>query len=131
MLFDSNIVIYSAKPESEQLRKFVAKNAPVVSVISYVEVLGYHQLTAQQKDYFDDFFQMTPQLPVSEEVIKKATTLRQHKKMSLGDAIIAATALVHGLTLMTHNVKDFEWIDDLSVLDPFEPQQSEPTSRDR
>jgi len=38
--------------------------------------------------------------------------------MSLGDALIAATALIHGLTLVTSNVKYFEWIEDLSVLDP-------------
>jgi hypothetical protein len=61
-------------------------------------------------------------LPVSVDVIKKASVLRQQKKMSLGDAIIAATALLQGLTLVTHNVKDFEWINDLSVLDPFEQQ---------
>ena len=57
-------------------------------------------------------------MPISDEVIQKASTLRQQKKMSLGDALIAATALIHGLTLVTSNVKDFEWIKDLSVLDP-------------
>jgi predicted nucleic acid-binding protein len=38
--------------------------------------------------------------------------------MSLGDALIAATAIVHRLTLVTHNVTDFDWIDGLIVLDP-------------
>jgi predicted nucleic acid-binding protein len=66
--------------------------------------LGYHQLAEIHKEYLEKFFQITPMLPVSGEVIKKATILRQQKKMSLGDALIAATALLYGLTLVTHNV---------------------------
>ena len=44
--------------------------------------------------------------------------LRQLRKMTLGDALIAATALVHQLTIVTHNQKDFVWIPNLSVIDP-------------
>ncbi len=128
MLFDSNIVIYSAKSQYAHIKDFILDHHPIsVSAISYLEVLGYHSLDVQSQHYFEVFFQNVSMLPVSEKVIKKASVLRQHKKMSLGDAIIAATALVHGLTLVTHNVKDFEWIDDLSVLDPFDQQESEPT----
>lgn len=35
------------------------------------------------------------------------------------DAIIAATALVHGLELVTQNVEDFQHIAGLQVRDPF------------
>ena len=38
--------------------------------------------------------------------------------MGLGDAIIAATAMVHNLTLVTHNTEDFRWIAGLELLDP-------------
>jgi hypothetical protein len=38
----------------------------------------------------------------------------------LGDALIAATALVHNLELVTHNVADFSWIAGLRVVDPME-----------
>lgn len=38
--------------------------------------------------------------------------------MSLGDVLIAATALDHGLQLATANTKDFLWIDDLRVINP-------------
>lgn len=41
--------------------------------------------------------------------------------MSLGDAIIAATALVHDLTLVTRNLDDFRWIAGLRLLDPLAP----------
>jgi toxin FitB len=47
--------------------------------------------------------------------------------MSLGDALVAGTALVHGLTLVTRNVDDFQWIQGLSLLNPFdvEPPQEQ------
>lgn len=48
MLIDSNIIIYAAKPEYGALRRFIAEKEPAVSAISYVEVLGYHQLTEQE-----------------------------------------------------------------------------------
>ena len=39
--------------------------------------------------------------------------------MSLGDALIAATALEHGLTLMTRNVRDFAQIPGLMLAQAF------------
>jgi hypothetical protein len=41
--------------------------------------------------------------------------------MPLGDALVAATALLHGLTLVTRNTPDFDWIDGLTLLNPFQP----------
>lgn len=120
MLLDSNIIIYAAKPEYEALQGFIAKHAPAVSAISSVEVLGYHLLTQQDRHNFEDFFAAATVLPVSDSVLSKAIELRQMRKLSLGDALIGGTALVHGLTLVTRNVTDFGWIDGLSLLNPFE-----------
>ena len=52
MLLDSNTVIYAAIPEQKQLRQFLSQQAFSVSAVSYVEVLGYHKLTPQNKPYF-------------------------------------------------------------------------------
>jgi predicted nucleic acid-binding protein len=56
---------------------------------------------------------------VSGIVISEAVRLRQQRKMTLGDALIGATALANGLTLVTRNVPDFDWIEGLRILDPF------------
>jgi len=40
--------------------------------------------------------------------------------MTLGDAIIAGTALAYRLTLMTRNTDDFRWIAELKLLNPFD-----------
>ncbi|HKI36164.1 MAG TPA: type II toxin-antitoxin system VapC family toxin [Gemmataceae bacterium] len=120
MLLDSNIVIYAQKPQHADLRQLSAQNPVAVSAISCVEVLGYHQLTEEDREDFEAFFASTQILPISDAVLQQAVKLRQMKKMALGDAIIAATALVHGETLVTGNAKDFPWIAGLKLLNPFD-----------
>ena len=118
MLLDSNAIIYSIKPESDALRQLIAEHNPAVSAVSYVEVLGYHQLTASDKEDFLEFFKTARIISVSQPVLEKAVALRQQRKMSLGDSIIAATALLNDLTLVTANVSDFSWIDNIKLMNP-------------
>lgn len=120
MILDNNIIIYSTKPEYDFLREFIAENSPLVSAVSYVEVLGYHKLADEEKELLEEFFDSTQILPISKEVITKAIELRQLKKMTLGDALIAATALVNNLVLVTNNTTDFVWIDELKLFNPLE-----------
>ena len=115
MLLDSNAIIYSVKPESDPLRQLIAEHNPSVSAISYVEVLGYHQLTASDKEDFIDFFKTAKIISVSQPMLEKAVALRQQRRMSLGDSIIAATALLNDLTLVTANIADFHWIDNIKL----------------
>ena len=131
MLVDSNILIYAAQPGHAQLRRFIADHAPAVSAVSYVEVLGYHQLDDEERRYLEEFFRLAQVLPLSQAVLDQAVALRQQRKMSLGDALVAGTALVHGLTLVTRNIEDFHWIQGLSLLNPFDeepPQEQGPQS---
>jgi toxin FitB len=121
MLLDSNIIIYSAQPDQAAIRKFILDNAPLVSIISYVEVLGYHRLTHEAQQFFADFFDASEILPLSDDIATQATRLRQQTRMTLGDSLIAGTALTYNLTLITHNRRDFEWIPDLTVIDPLNP----------
>jgi predicted nucleic acid-binding protein len=55
MLLDSNIIIYSAKPENSFLRQFIAENEPSVSVISYVEALGFINCLRMKRRILRDF----------------------------------------------------------------------------
>lgn len=107
MLLDSNIIIYAAQIENEFLREFIAKNSPYVSALSYLEVLGHNKLTDEDKTYFEEFFNASEILPISPSVIDQAVKLKQIKRMSLGDAIIAGTAIIYDLTIVTRNIDDF------------------------
>lgn len=118
MLLDSNIIIYAAQPEHAALRQFIKEHAPAVSVISYIEVLGYHRLSDDDRKFLEQFFQAAQMLPLSDGIVQWAVKLRQRRKMTLGDAIVAGTALAHEHTLVTHNTEDFRWIDEIKLLDP-------------
>jgi predicted nucleic acid-binding protein len=62
-------------------------------------------------------------LPITEDVILKWRLLAESgrkigRTFSQPDLFIAATALEHGLTLVTRNIKDFEYLG-LSIVNPW------------
>ena len=119
MLLDSNIIIYATQPAHAELRRFIAEHAPSVSAVSYVEVLGYHKLTEPDRLTLEEFFAAAAVLPITQAVLDGAVKLRQARKMTLGDALVAGTALAFGRKLVTRNVKDFTWVPDLELFNPF------------
>jgi predicted nucleic acid-binding protein len=118
MLLDTNIIIYSVQSQYSELREFIAEHAPLISTISYIEALGFARIQPDEQNALEHFFADAKLLPLSHIVMLEAVRLRQARRMSLGDSIIAATALAHGLTLVTRNVEDFRWIVGLNLLDP-------------
>jgi len=54
-------------------------------------------------------------IPVDDAIAERAGRLRRGATRRLPDALIAATALEHKLTLVTRNVRDFEGIRGLRV----------------
>ena len=60
-------------------------------------------------------------LAVDHATALRCASLLVPNPCSYRDALIAATALVHGMTVVTRNVKDFE-ATGVSILNPWEPQ---------
>jgi predicted nucleic acid-binding protein len=58
-------------------------------------------------------------LPVDHEVARRAAALHVPNPAPFRDALIGATALVHGMTVVTRNRRDFERFPGLVVLDPW------------
>jgi predicted nucleic acid-binding protein len=68
-----------------------------------------------------NFVSLSEVLPLNETVTEKTIELkRSFRKMKLGDAIIAATAVIDNLALITRNVDDFKFIQSLTVLNLYE-----------
>ncbi len=53
---DSNILIYSADDKYAYLKERFKKPGAAISVISRLEVLGYHKITRKKIDYFQGDF---------------------------------------------------------------------------
>ncbi len=117
-LLDSNLLIYSALPEYAYLRALLKDPFSYVSSFSKLEVLGFHRLDADAKVYFESAFYSLTVLPVSSVILEEAIALRQQRKLSAGDAILAATALHFDLELLTRNTSDFDWIPQLKWRNP-------------
>jgi toxin FitB len=71
---------------------------------SVVEVEGIRRLLGAMVEY-----------PVDRQVAERAGRIRREAGVRLPDALIAATALVHGLTVHTRNVRDFKRVTGLRV----------------
>lgn len=123
MLLDSNLIIYASRPEHSALRTFIARQVPFVSAVSKVETLGYPDLTEEEKQFLEAFFDAAEMFPVSQPVITQAIQLRQQRRMSLGDALIGGMALSRDLRLATHNTEDFAWVEELEIIDPLDSDQ--------
>lgn len=64
--------------------------------------------------------EFTPRiLPITPEIARTCAMISVPDRRPLADAFIAATALHHGLTVVTRNVRDFD-VPGLSVFNPFD-----------
>ena len=123
-LWDTNIVIYYLQQQfplsaEKFIDELLFKETPAISVISEIELLCWK--TATEKDlrvlrsFIHDAFVIELEQPIKE----KTAEIRKMYKIKLPDAIIAATALVYNLTLITRNVNDFKKIEGLRIIDPY------------
>ena len=117
-LVDSNILIYAAKPEYQQLKELLEQDDIAVSELTRLEVLGYRNLTEEAEEYFNAVFSLVTVLPINQEIIDKAIELRQQRNMKSADSIIAATSILHCNELITRNTGDFDHIPDLVINNP-------------
>ena len=123
-LLDSNIVIAAAVPEADGLRADLSTEPCAISIVTRIEVLGFHRLSAEEESGLREFLSRVETHALDDAVAARGIALRQQRKMGLGDAIIAATALVHGLTLVTRNVDDFKHVAGLEIINPFANRES-------
>jgi toxin FitB len=119
-LVDSNILIYAAQPEQTTLKAMLQGDDVAVSNISRLEVLGYHKITEDQKTFFNAVFSLVHIIEVDNNVINKAIKIRHAKNVKVGDAIIAATALLHSAELITRNVDDFKHLPSINITNPMD-----------
>jgi hypothetical protein len=88
---------------------------PLYQLISKIELLS---LPDTPKDIID-FVREALVISLEESIIDRTIDLRKKYRIKLPDAIIAATALIYNLTLVTHNILDFKNIKRLNLVDSY------------
>ena len=116
--FDTCAAVYYANGtlESDSLIDYTIYFPSVVRI----EAFGYGSLNVSEELSLEILLDKEYQLDLNDEIIDKAIMLRRKYACRLGDAIIAATALVYDLELWTANVKDFAAIAGLKLYNPLE-----------
>jgi len=122
-LIDSNVIIdFSSNRLTAKGSDFVEEifnRDFLISVIVKIEVLGFDDIPLKMAA-MEDFIGMAKVIPMDEKVTDTTIKLRRkYKKLKLGDAIIAATALDHDLIIITNNIGDFKSIINLKLLNPY------------
>ena len=90
---------------------------PNVSIVTKIEVLGFNTTDDHYK-LLTDFMNDATVLDLTSNIADVSIDIRKKHKTKLPDAIIAATAIVHDLILITRNSPDFKNIPALQVIDP-------------
>ena len=67
-----------------------------------------------------DFINVALVIELDQDIKFKTADIRKAHRIKLPDAIIAATANVYQLTLLTRNVSDFDGISGLEIMNPWE-----------
>lgn len=117
-LLDSNIFInhFNDHHKATLVLEKYSKNTKqtYISVLTECEVLSFASLTDQQINKIKVVLEPFIALPITSEICQLAGMLRRKYKINTIDALIAATAKSHNVTLITFD-KDFEKIKGISV----------------
>ena len=121
-LIDTNIIshYFSGSLPERGLRFIdsVVDTVPHLSVISQIELLCW-KTDNEKEQKIKDFIEDSIILDITQDIILYCVSVRRNKKIKTPDAIIAATALSYGYTLITNNEKDFSNIRSLKIINPF------------
>ncbi len=125
MLVDTDVLIWHLRGFPPATQRLDQLPKLVISVITWLELVqGFRskaEMLAVQKSLE---MRNASRLPVTPAITERATVLMESLALSrglqLGDALIAATALEHNLTLLTGNTKHFSAVEQLKI-ERFEP----------
>ena len=124
-LWDTNTAIYYLHQQfpssAEQfIDSTLSDSGPAISAITEIELLCWKTATEKDLEVLHNFMNDSLVFELEKDIKLKTADIRKAHKIKLPDAIIAATALIHDLTLLTRNVTDFKNIDGLNLINPHE-----------
>lgn len=125
MLVDTDVLIWHLRGYAQATRRLDQLGALTLSAVSYLEVLQGIRNKSELVAVKNMLVRRSAKLlPLSESVTERAIAMMELLTLShglqMGDALIAATALDHGLPILTANVRHFSVVEGLEI-EPFVP----------
>ncbi len=121
-LIDNNIISgYFSELFSERGMDFITEiidQIPNISIITKIEALSWINPDPGKEKIIREFVKEAAILNLTDDVVDQCVKIRRSRKIKTPDAIIAATAIAHGLTLVTSD-KGFNKIPRLRLIDPY------------
>lgn len=119
-LLDTNVVIdFLDAKLPDNAKEFIFNiNEPIISVVTRIELSIFPNYTLEKEKVLTEYINYCKILDFNEEVILMIIQLRKKYKIRDFDSIIAATALVYDLPLIT-NDSGFLNIKNLKVINPY------------
>ena len=122
-LIDTNVIAnFTSEKFSGKAMDFLANvidETPNISVITKIEALSWHSALIQEEANIKSFVNYSNIIALSDMIVDECIIIRRNARMKTPDAVIAATAIVNGLTLLTSDA-DFNRIPNLRILNPFD-----------
>lgn len=110
----------TVSPNAEKYIDELLKNEqPVISAITEIELRCWKTANEKDLEILNSFIADALVIELGQAIKLKAAQLRKAYKIKLPDAIIASTALVDNLILLSRNLSDFGGIHELRVISPW------------
>jgi len=124
-VWDTNVAIYYLQqqfPHSAEkfMDNVVVDFQPVISIITEIELLCWKTERKKDLEIVHDFVNDVLIIELEHTVKLKTVDIRRKHRIKLPDAIIAASAIVYKLDLITRNTKDFKDIEGLKLINPWD-----------
>jgi len=114
LLLDTNIIIYYFNGIiTDSKIDQILKESFNIFIITKIEFLSWQKLRKDKKleEQALNFISHANIYELTDDIANKVIDIRQQYKVKTPDAIIGATALVHGFDIVTNNVDDFKKLD--------------------
>ncbi len=105
IILDSNTIIYLSKELIKADNIFSQDEEYSVSIITYMEVLGYSFDLDEEKAFIEELFSYLNIIYIDEAIANRVIELRENNKIKLPDAIICATTLLNDAILITNDIR--------------------------
>jgi len=105
ILLDSNTIVYLSKEIISIDDVFDDNEEYGISVITYMEVLGYDFESTKEKEFIEELLSYLSIIYIDEAIAKRVVALKKERKIKLPDAIICATAMINDSQLITNDIR--------------------------